>query len=328
MFKQLILGLVLMPSTTKASYGDDQEEFQQCYKECFSRQDCTLQTFSKDQSLLLRLFYWDCHSECEYKCMWKVESANRDKGLPVYQYHGKWPFYRIFGIQEFFSSLFSMGNLMAHVYGFHRIYRQAGSGLDRRLPQWFLHGPILVSYLYSLNAWWWSTIFHARDTQTTMYLDYFSAMALLLTSLNLALVRAFNIHSKRKQLILAIFLGLFLFNHVRYMIQVKFNFGWNMKVAIIVGVAYLLLFSIWSVGHLAKGKRSHAKLSLVACLAGFAAASLELLDFSPLLGLLDAHALWHCATIPIILLWYTFFRQDALYDMGFSPVSKTIYADQ
>ena len=43
----------------------------------------------------------------------------------------------------------------------------------------------------------------------------------------------------------------------------------------------------------------------------FAAVSLEFFDFPPIAGVLDAHALWHAATVGIVPLWYKFFREDA-----------------
>lgn len=49
------------------------------------------------------------------------------------------------------------------------------------------------------------------------------------------------------------------------------------------------------------------------------AMSLELLDFPPLGRILDAHALWHAATVPIGVLWYDFLIEDALDD-GWRPI--------
>jgi hypothetical protein len=42
----------------------------------------------------------------------------------------------------------------------------------------------------------------------------------------------------------------------------------------------------------------------------------ELLDFPPLLGLLDAHALWHGATAPLAYLLYSFLEADARWALG------------
>ena len=42
-----------------------------------------------------------------------------------------------------------------------------------------------------------------------------------------------------------------------------------------------------------------------------ACALAELMDFPPVYGLLDAHALWHCGTPATVWLWYQFARRDA-----------------
>lgn len=39
---------------------------------------------------------------------------------------------------------------------------------------------------------------------------------------------------------------------------------------------------------------------------------LELLDFAPFARVVDAHSLWHAATIPIALGWWTFLCNDAI----------------
>lgn len=38
----------------------------------------------------------------------------------------------------------------------------------------------------------------------------------------------------------------------------------------------------------------------------------ELLDFPPIGRILDAHALWHAATVPVTEFWYGFLIEDAL----------------
>jgi hypothetical protein len=40
--------------------------------------------------------------------------------------------------------------------------------------------------------------------------------------------------------------------------------------------------------------------------------SFELLDFPPIFRLIDAHALWHAATIPLTVAWWTFMCNDAI----------------
>jgi len=50
----------------------------------------------------------------------------------------------------------------------------------------------------------------------------------------------------------------------------------------------------------------------VAVLSGFmVAGALELFDFPPLWRAVDAHALWHAATVVIVDRWYAFLLRDA-----------------
>lgn len=51
-------------------------------------------------------------------------------------------------------------------------------------------------------------------------------------------------------------------------------------------------------------------------LAMNAAVSLEILDFAPIWGLVDAHALWHAATVPLTGVWYAFIVADVAYVTG------------
>jgi hypothetical protein len=43
-----------------------------------------------------------------------------------------------------------------------------------------------------------------------------------------------------------------------------------------------------------------------------AATALELFDFPPWFGVIDAHSLWHLATAPIAVVWYDFILEDSL----------------
>ena len=41
-----------------------------------------------------------------------------------------------------------------------------------------------------------------------------------------------------------------------------------------------------------------------------AAAGFEIFDFPPFYGLLDAHSIWHAATVPLGYMWYYFWEMD------------------
>ena len=53
---------------------------------------------------------------------------------------------------------------------------------------------------------------------------------------------------------------------------------------------------------------------------------LELLDFEPIFGLFDSHSLWHLATAPIHLIWYSFVIKDCefLYNEAKKDIGKMV----
>ena len=82
-----------------------------------------------------------------------------------------------------------------------------------------------------------------------------------------------------------------------------------MQVCVVIGVAQLLIWAIWA------GITRHPsrwKLWFVVITGGLAML-LEIYDFPPYQGVVDAHALWHATTIPLTYLWWSFIRDDAQY---------------
>lgn len=71
----------------------------------------------------------------------------------------------------------------------------------------------------------------------------------------------------------------------------------------------LLCWVVWAVtsGHPASWK------VLAATFGATLAVAVDLLDFPPVIGGLDAHAIWHAAAIPLTLLWWSFILDDAKY---------------
>lgn len=83
--------------------------------------------------------------------------------------------------------------------------------------------------------------------------------------------------------------------------------GLNMKVCLAMGVAQLLIWAIWA------GVTRHPsrwKLWLVVVGEGLAML-LQIYDFPPYRGFVDAHALYHAANIPLTYLWWSFIRDDS-----------------
>jgi hypothetical protein len=267
--------------------------------------------------------------------MHRAEEARAASGGAPVKYFGKWPFTRLLGmqaralvprgcavrsacaracrlgrraltvaaravLQEPVSVAMSLANLWAHARGFAR--------LRSALPPAYPLRALWTGYaLLNGNAWVWSAVFHVRDTRPTEALDYFSADALLVYALFAALVRVGGLARPRHWAPLAAALAAALGLHVHHMAFVRFDYGYNMCACVLLGVAHSLLWLCWA--HATRHPQ-RGRLTAV-LLAAHAASLLELLDFAPVAGALDAHALWHAATPAVTLAWYAFLAADA-----------------
>ncbi|XP_027344057.1 post-GPI attachment to proteins factor 3 [Abrus precatorius] len=253
----------------------------------------------------------ECKSDCQYHCMLDIEEERQLLGESPVKYHGKWPFKRIYGIQEPASMAFSALNLAMHFHGWRSFFNL----LHKKLPLsagkknsyeyaglWHAYG------LLSVNSWFWSVILHTRDFELTEKLDYSSAVGLLGYSLILAIVRSFNIKDEATRVMIFAPLLSFLITHIFYLNFYKFDHEWNMKVCVVIVVAQLTIWVVWA------GVNQHPsrwKLWFVVLIGGLAM-FLKMYDFPPYEGLLDAHSLWVAITIPLTCLWWSFVRDDAV----------------
>merc|ERR1712071_676356 len=94
------------------------------------------------------------------------------------------------------------------------------------------------------------------------------------------------------------------------MAMVKFDYGYNMKVNVAVGGCNCIAWLLWFAVHRKDGP--HLKFGVLGVLLVVSSVSLELLDFPPIYWILDSHALWHVATVPLPLLWMRFALGDTL----------------
>ncbi|GAB2265268.1 hypothetical protein Dimus_000336 [Dionaea muscipula] len=262
------------------------------------------------EPLYLKWKQWDCRSDCQYHCMLAREEERKKLGQKPAKYHGKWPFLRVYGIQEPVSVAFSALNLAMHFHGwisfFILIYYKLPLKDNRKTfyeftGLWHIYG------MLAMNSWFWSAVFHSRDVNLTEKLDYSSAVALLGYSLILAILRAFNVRDEAARVTISAPLIAFVTTHILYLNFYALDYGLNMKVCVTMGVAQLLLWFFWS------GITRHpSRWKLWAVVVGGAFGMLmEIYDFPPYWGLVDAHALWHATTIPLTYLWWSFIRDDA-----------------
>ncbi|KAM7370853.1 hypothetical protein PAMP_010367 [Pampus punctatissimus] len=178
-----VLLLVSVP-TVQSSQGDKEPVYRDCVKQCV-RTNCTgarLRGFQSAQPQYMMLTGWTCRDDCRYQCMWTTVGLYQAEGYRVPQFHGKWPFARFLCFEEPASAMASLLNGLACLLMLLR-YR---SMVPRQSP---MYHTINAFSLVSLNAWFWSTVFHTRDTYLTEKMDYFCATAVILYSIYLCCVR-------------------------------------------------------------------------------------------------------------------------------------------
>lgn len=76
-------------------------------------------------------------------------------GARIEQYHGKWPFWRLAGMQEPASVAFSIFNLLFHWRGLERVLGGIPDG--HPMKKYYV-----TFAAVSINAWIWSSVFHTR----------------------------------------------------------------------------------------------------------------------------------------------------------------------
>ncbi|KAF8472100.1 Per1-like protein [Kalaharituber pfeilii] len=309
-----------------ASRGDRLVEFKECVKFCID-QNCEY-----DPTPLpfhLRLLLWTCPQECDYSCQRTITSERIARQQSIEQFHGKWPFRRVFGVQEPFSVIFSLANLYAHVVGLRTLRKE----LPRTYPMYKFY--MWFGYM-GLVCWFWSAVFHTRDFKFTERMDYFAAGANVMYGMFLAPVRIWRLYKPQgvegkapargggggapvplpfRLWALTCFAGYAA--HVYYLAFVQWSYTYNMAANVAVGAVTNLLWTYFSIQHYRRLQQLWAATPGLIVTWVVMAMSLELLDFPPIADALDAHALWHAATVAPTVWWYQFLVRDAKRDMEY-----------
>ncbi|KAF9956505.1 hypothetical protein BGZ72_002744 [Mortierella alpina] len=238
--------------------------------------------------------------------MQTITEAALQSDEPVHQYHGKWPFYRILGMQEPASVVFSLLNGYMHVLAWPR--------LKKAIPEDYYMRPLYLGYaIIGMNTWLWSAVYHTRDWPSTEKLDYFSAGTAIMYGLFYTVVRVTRMVQVRSQLMWGLVCLIPLLLHIGYLTFVHFDYGYNMAATATVGAIHNLWWMGWSVSNWRA--RPYAWEPTVSAVLITSAMCLEILDFAPLWGILDAHSLWHAATIPLVPIWYRFLLKDTEWEV-------------
>ncbi|XP_016057762.1 PREDICTED: post-GPI attachment to proteins factor 3 isoform X4 [Miniopterus natalensis] len=144
------------------SLGDREPVYRDCVLRCEER-NCSgaaLKHFRSHQPIYMSLAGWTCQDDCKYECMWVTVGLYLQEGHKVPQFHGKWPFSRFLFFQEPASAVASFLNGLASLVMLCR-YRTL---VPSSSPMY----PTCMTFAWvSLNAWFWSTVFHTKETDLT-----------------------------------------------------------------------------------------------------------------------------------------------------------------
>ncbi|KAF2086621.1 Mn2+ homeostasis protein-like protein Per1 [Saccharata proteae CBS 121410] len=307
--------LLLLACGAHASLGDRLPDFKNCVKVCVET-NCD----GPDPTpipLQHRLLLWTCPAECDYVCQHIItdKRLSRDPPhlSPILQFHGKWPFHRFLGMQEPFSVIFSLLNFLAHDWGM--------SKLRQTIPATY---PLRKYYLlfgwFGMNSWVWSMVFHTRDFGWSEKMDYFAAGASVMYGLYYTPIRVFrlDLETKNRQSVRRAWTGLCVAlyaAHVIYLTCWSWDYTYNMAANVAVGIVQNLMWSWFSISRYRKLKRTWAAWPGLIVAWIIVAMSLELLDFPPWKGMIDAHSLWHLGTVGPTIAWYSFLVKDAQEDL-------------
>ncbi|OJT13031.1 Protein PER1 -like protein [Trametes pubescens] len=309
-----LLLLAAFGSSVNASSGDTAEDFRSCVSLCHSR-TCQGSPPAASLPLALRLTGWTCTDDCKYECMHLITDRAIEHNWPVQQYYGKWPFWRFAGMQEPASVLFSVLNFAAHATGVRKLRAKVPDG--HPMKRYYL----LFAFV-SMNAWVWSSVFHTR---AILYAVYYTVLRLF----HLYPVERHSLTSNQSTTTPTVrvawtlacswaFLG-----HISYLTFLpRFDYSYNMIFNLTIGMAHNLLWLCYALpsrisvlrrfpGRPKSYRPAFATMPAVFALLTTAATALELFDFPPWGRIIDAHSLWHLATVPIALFWYDFLVQDA-----------------
>ncbi|GMJ10871.1 hypothetical protein like AT1G16560 [Hibiscus trionum] len=322
----LSFALCFLVTSLGASEGDADPIYKVCLEECEKSgcvggkcfQHCNFSSDGKpidgpwylQEPLYQKWKQWDCGSDCRYHCMVAREEERRKLGGKPVKYHGKWPFKRVYAIQEPAAVAFSAISLALQFHGWITFFILLNYKFplrpDKR-PYYEYTGLWHIYAILAMNFWFWSAVCHSRDFELTEKLDYSAAVALIGFSFILTILRAFNVRDEASRVMVAAPLIAFVTTHILYLNFYKLDYGLNMKVCMVMGVAQLLIWGIWAsvTSHPARWK------VWLFNVGGTLAVLLEVYDFPPYKGILDAHALWHAANIPLAYVCWSFVRDDA-----------------
>ncbi|KAK5645161.1 hypothetical protein RI129_006461 [Pyrocoelia pectoralis] len=289
------------------SLGDSSPFYQKCLERC-DLLNCTEDglhfTDDKQQSIILQITQWSCIDECQYDCMWQTVFAFHKRKWNIPQFHGKWPFIRILGMQEPASAAFSLLNLYIHL----KMIRKFRFQVHSDSPTYILWH---IFCLICVNAWFWSSVFHARDFPFTEFMDYSCAFSIVLMSCYCMCMRILRNASQLLLLVMTVMFLAFYVNHVVYLSTGRFSYAYNMELNLTVGALTAFGWFAWCTWN--RKRQPYTWKCAVFVTLGALSTLLELIDQPPLFFIYDFHSLWHLSSAPLTILFYSFIIDDCKY---------------
>ncbi|CCE62127.1 hypothetical protein TPHA_0B04580 [Tetrapisispora phaffii CBS 4417] len=351
MLKRSIICCLLLTAFASGSPGDNLEEFDQCLKACTNKNNChgfdmdfvsdnnkfKMIVYDEVPPVLKKFFFWDCDSDCDYRCQQLITRLRISDGEEIFQFHGKWPFRRFLTMQEFFSTIFSIGNFFPHLFGFIKLRKairrySSQNGMNSK-NNVVVH---LKNYSYvaisGMFAWTASTIFHWRDLPVTENLDYFFAGMTVLMGFHAIFARIARLDRKPQYLRGFFWLIVTIFGCHVLRLYLSWSYTYNMRFNIALGLTQYVLLLVLAFQNYQSLKVNRKKLDdrlynsskegqvyrlcvvpSILVISTALAMSLELFDFFSYTFQIDAHAIWHLSTIWPSWIMYGFFIDDFKY---------------
>lgn len=348
-FNVVTLAACLFNDVVQASIGDELPEFQKCFRYCevitcnkaSKYPDLTpelYQNLMKDKSLVqmfdkppldthLTILGWDCESNCDYQCQRIITLDRMEDNLEIHQFHGKWPFIRVWGIQELFSTIFSIGNFIPNYWGFKLLRKQYQIQARKNNYEFTsLYFAYILVTVSSMCAWTFSTLFHLKDTWNRERLDYFFAGLTVLTGFYAIIVRFFALYKKDNTLKRRLFGAVCVLMYIYHVLRLldDWSYTYNMQANVVIGLLQNVLWVSLAISQFKKFSRGNLTLAenlnnkevnwtltpIFLVFSVIFGMSFELFDFPPIFQLIDAHAMWHFVTIWPQLYWYPYMVRD------------------
>lgn len=221
------------------------------------------------------------------------------------KFNGRYPFRPLLGATEFFSALFSFGNLVSNLYSYTHFVAPLKS-------ESVVCSLVKTHICISILTWTFSTWFHINDTTVTRNLDYFCGFLNICFFLYCAIARhmlefAAETHfSLYMRPMLLVFLAMYL-AHICYMTLVKFDFVFHKYLC---GTLFAMAMVSWLHISYMHFPKPHSLYLMVFTGGTLASAIIEVTDAPPVFYLIDSHALFHLVTMAFTPFYYMFVRED------------------